>query len=104
MKKLEYTDSAGRLQWSIVRDEGDDPAEGIPCGIPDLGDLGVQREVEIALHNGLARAGLFTRQDVGRQQNAITSIVRKVAREFNLSEETAGTIRRQIIGLYRLRR
>lgn len=104
MRKVQYTDPAGRLMWALVRDDTDDLAEGIPCGIPDLGDLGIAREAEVALHNGLASAGLFDWRDVERQQNAVTSLVRKVAKQFNLSEETAGRIRREIIRLYRARR
>ena len=89
MKKVVYEDRGGYLRAALIRD--DDPDDMAPMGIPldppDLEKLdweGIKRDI----HNSLVHAGLFTWQDVLRQQNSVGSLVARV-------------LKRHIVRLYR---
>jgi hypothetical protein len=91
MRKETWTDDKGYRRAALVRD--DDPRGwgpyGIPLEPPDIGQVNwelIQRE----LHNALVDQGLFTVDDVRRNQNAVGTIICRI-------------IKREVITLFKLR-
>jgi len=99
-----FVDVAGRVHHRLVRSENDDPRLGIPLGIPDLSGVAAPDKVITDIHNELTELGLITRQDVQRSQNAISRVTRRVCARYGIDDQTAGSIRRAVIELYRTRR
>lgn len=89
MRKVVITDAQGYLRAFLIREADPDSVaeQGIPLSPPDLGVLdweAVKRE----LHNGLVERCIFSWQDIEREQDAISNLVRFV-------------LKRRIIALFR---
>lgn len=89
MKLVRWTDRAGFRRAALLR-EGDSESmaeRGVPLSPPDLN--GVEwEEVKRDLHNALVDQGLFTWQDVQREQRAVQAAV-------------TACLHRRVIQLYR---
>lgn len=104
MRLVTYTDDNGYNRQALLRDnQPDDEAhKGIQLDPPSLTGLhGIPENVKRALHNALLARGLYCWADVLRLQNGVTGVVRVVTAEHQLDEETAGSIKRQILHIYK---
>lgn len=90
MRRIIIEDQNGFKHVRLLRDDDpDDMAEyGVPLDPPDI-NLIPWEEVKRDLHNALVQHGLFTWQDVQRQQNTISSITRTL-------------LKRRLVLLYRI--
>jgi len=101
MKYVNYTDADGYAHRSLVRDDRDDPRQGIPFDPPPLGALDLLETQRLAIWNALAERGLYTWRDVLRQQDGITSALRTLAARSVLPAAQISNIKRQLVMLYR---
>ena len=101
MKYVDWLDPDGFLRRSLVRDDRDDPRQGIPFDPPDLVGLGLPDAVRLAIHNTLAERQLYTWRDVVRQQDGITSALRTLAARGVLPADQIRNVKRQLVLLYR---
>lgn len=72
---VEYEDKEGRkfrrgLPEGVSRSQA---AIGVPLGPPSLQDLGLPKEIEVALHNQLYARSIFTEDDARRHVQEIHS-------------------------------
>jgi hypothetical protein len=79
MRSVVYVDKSGLKRRALLRDVDPDSAaeQGVPTGPPDL-DVLDWDEIKMTLHNELADAGLWTWDDVQREQNGVQGVVRRV--------------------------
>lgn len=79
MKTVLHTDEHGFTQVKLIRD--DDPDDmayaGIPVGPPDLRLLDWER-ITLEIQDGLAKSGLLTYNDIGRQPNGLSAVIKRV--------------------------
>ena len=89
MKLIEWTDEDGYKRGSLLRHGDPDPIRdaGIPVGPPDL-DMIDWEQVRRSLHNQLYERGIFTWEDVQREQSGVTAAV-------------LHALKRQVLVLYR---
>lgn len=91
MRHVIFEDEKGYLHRSLIRD--DDPDDMAPMGLiedPPLLDELDWDEIKKQIHNGLVERGLFTRADVRKAQNGVTSVV-------------TAAIRRNLILMFRIK-
>lgn len=81
MRVVEWTDRDGYRRRSLVRDADPDSAApaGIPQESPDLGQLDWEA-IKRDIHNTLMDQGLYTWEDVVRQQSGVTHAITSVIR------------------------
>ena len=101
MKYVDYIDPDGYARRALVRDDRDDPRQGIPFDPPDLASVNLPEVQRMAVHNALAERGLYTWRDVVRQQDGITSALRTLAARGVLPAAQISNIKRQLVQLYR---
>lgn len=89
MRQVTWEDRNGYLHAALIRDDDPDDAgpQGLPLEPPELADLdwdGVGRDIQ----NALVRGGLFTWEDVQREQGPLLNIACRA-------------VKRRLIVLYR---
>lgn len=70
LRKVTYTDTEGRLKVSMLPDKALDieAPNGVPVGPPNLGELGLPKEIEVRLNNELFARGIITAQDAVKRR------------------------------------
>ena len=101
MKFIDYIDPDGYARRALVRDDRDDPRQGIPFDPPGLASLPLSEVQRIAVHNALVERQLYTWRDVLKQQDGITSALRTLAARGVLPAAQISTVKRQLVMLYR---
>jgi hypothetical protein len=84
MRKVNYTDSAGRKFVVLVRDQDPDSkaSSGIRLGPPDLSFLGLPIDVEIRLNNQLFARGMIEVPKLDEVQYALQAALKVSAQEI----------------------
>lgn len=103
MRLVQWLDDDGYRRQSLIRDNDPDSIaeRGIPLDPPSLAEMDIPEEVRCDLHNELSTRGLLAWADVLAQQNGVTGVVKRIARQHDLSEKQAREIKRALIALYR---
>lgn len=75
LRMVEYTDAKGRLWFRGLPDGIPDSKAktGVPLGPPSMEPLGLPPEVEVRLHNQLAKRGILNEEDARRHLTDIHS-------------------------------
>jgi len=89
MNLVKYTDENEITRAAYINEVVTDPRQGIPITIPDVIDGLDWEAIPKEIHNALMERGLYSWDDVQKQQTAITGILRSV-------------LLRKIIALYRM--
>ncbi len=87
-----YEDEEGKLWAVLIPQDEEDATKGIPIGPQDISDLGLSKNIEIALHNQLFHRGLFNWRDIRHNQRELIAAIQAAykvdaARINNLYQE-----------------
>lgn len=73
--RASYEDEEGKL-WAVwTPQDEDDATKGIPIGPQDISELGLSKDIEIALHNQLFYRGLFSWRDIRHNQRELLAAI-----------------------------
>lgn len=83
LKQVSYTDEEGRIKAVMLPESSsEDEAQlrGIPIGPPSLEELGLPKEIEVALNNELFHRGILTPRDALKRRPEIMSALQAALR------------------------
>ncbi len=70
-----YQDGDGKY-WAVWLPEGEeDVTKGIPIGPQDISNLGLPKDIEVALHNQLFHRGLFNWRIIRHNQRELIAAI-----------------------------
>lgn len=99
MRIVHYTDRAGR-KWATMLPDGkpdSDASTGLPLGPPSLEELGLPKDIEVQLHNGLFEREIFTFRDARRRRKELRLVLQTALRvTINRLMEVYKTVDEQV--------